>query len=209
MAGLAGAGRTEIARELFGADPHRGVVTLQGTHLRARHPADAVAASMAYVPEDRKNMGLFPAMSLRDNIIAAALPLASPAGLYREQIASDLAQSSRNQLRIVCRDIDQPVSLLSGGNQQKVILARWLITRPQVVIVDEPTHGIDVGAKYEIYQLLEQLAAKGTALLVISSELPELLGICSRILVIREGKIAGTLTGDRLTEQNIMSLAAV
>ncbi|HTF20943.1 MAG TPA: sugar ABC transporter ATP-binding protein [Chryseolinea sp.] len=209
LAGLVGAGRTEIARALFGVDPYRGLVRLHGKAFHPRHPADAIQRAIAYVPEDRQRSGIFPSMSLRDNVIAAALPRVSRRGLYREQIASEKVLAAKASLRISATSLTQPVGLLSGGNQQKVMLARWLMTHPEVLIVDEPTHGIDVGAKYEIYELLEALAQKGTAVLVISSEMPELIGLCSRLLVIREGRISGTLTGSEITEEHIMSLAAI
>ena len=209
LAGLVGAGRTEIARALFGADPCTGSVSLRGKAFQPRHPADAVNRAIAYVPEDRQASGIFPSMSLRDNVIAASLPLVSSRGLFHEQVASEKVLELKSSLRISASGLTQPVALLSGGNQQKVMLARWLLIHPEVLIVDEPTHGIDVGAKYEIYQLLEQLVQKGTAIIVISSDMPELIILCSRLLVIREGRVSGTLTGNEITEQRIMSLAAI
>jgi ABC-type sugar transport system ATPase subunit len=209
LAGLVGAGRTEIARALFGADRCTGSVSLHGKPFQPRHPADAVNRAIAYVPEDRQVSGIFPFMSLQDNVIAASLPLLSRSGLFQEQLASAKVLEAKSSLRILASGLSQPVALLSGGNQQKVMLARWLMIHPEVLIVDEPTHGIDVGAKYEIYQLLQKLAHQGTAIIVISSDMPELIGLCSRLLVIREGRVSGTLTGDEITEERIMSLAAI
>lgn len=209
LAGLSGAGRTEIARALFGVDPSQGTVRLHGRPFKPFHPADAITQSVAYVPEDRKADGLFPFLSLRDNVVAAALPMATRFGLFSRQVADAKALEATANLRISYRRIAQPVVQLSGGNQQKVMLARWLLTRPDVLIVDEPTHGVDIGAKYEIYQLLEQLASRGTAVLIISSEMPELMTLCSSVMVIRQGQLAGTLKSDEITEEGIMSLAAI
>lgn len=209
LAGLVGAGRTEIARALFGADAATGSMFLDGNVYQPRHPDEAVRRGIAYVPEDRQALGIFPLMSLRDNVVAAALRRVSRRGLYREHIASEEVMELKSSLQISAPGLTHPVALLSGGNQQKVMLARWLLTHPKVLIVDEPTHGIDVGAKYEIYQLLERLAEKGTAVLVISSEMPELIGLCSRLLVVREGRVSGTLNGNEITEERIMQLAAI
>ncbi len=209
MAGLVGAGRTEIAQTLFGYLPRRsGEVWLKGRLLRVSHPREAIRAGLGYLPEDRKSQGLFMDKSLTDNIIAANFRAARPGNWFDSSVARELAQSYREKLRIVTPDVEQDVLHLSGGNQQKVVLARWLLADPDVLIVDEPTHGIDVGAKAEIYRLLRQLAAQGKGIILISSELPEVLALADRILVLREGTLAGELPGRGTTEEEVMALAA-
>jgi ABC-type sugar transport system ATPase subunit len=210
MAGLIGAGRTEIARAIFGADKVRsGSVLLNGQLISPLdHPEAAIRNGIAYVPEERKTLGLFQEMSITDNIIAGDLRNARSKNGYSDAKAKRLANDLKEKLKIIAPDVQQKVINLSGGNQQKVVLAKWLLTHPQVLIVDEPTHGIDVGAKYEIYELIKTMAAEGKAILIISSDLPELIGLCDRILVIREGSIAGEVTGVEASEQKIMTLAA-
>jgi ABC-type sugar transport system ATPase subunit len=210
MAGLIGAGRTEIARAIFGADKVRsGSVLLNGQLISPLdHPEAAIRNGIAYVPEERKTLGLFQEMSITDNIIAGDLRNARSKNGYSDAKAKRLANDLKEKLKIIAPDVQQKVINLSGGNQQKVVLAKWLLTHPQVLIVDEPTHGIDVGAKYEIYELIKTMAAEGKAILIISSDLPELIGLCDRILVIREGSIAGEVTGVEASEQTIMTLAA-
>jgi ABC-type sugar transport system ATPase subunit len=210
MAGLIGAGRTEIARAIFGADKVRsGSVLLNGQLISPLdHPEAAIRNGIAYVPEERKTLGLFQEMSITDNIIAGDLRNARSKNGYSDAKAKRLANDLKEKLKIIAPDVQQKVINLSGGNQQKVVLAKWLLTHPQVLIVDEPTHGIDVGAKYEIYELIKTMAAEGKAILIISSDLPELIGLCDRILVIREGSSAGEVTGVEASEQTIMTLAA-
>ena len=210
MAGLIGAGRTEIARAIFGADKLKaGSVILNGRMITPLdHPAESIRNGIAYVPEDRKTLGLFQDMSIQDNIIAGDLQNALSRNGFSPSKAKKLADESKDKLRIVTTDVGQKVINLSGGNQQKVVLAKWLLTKPEVLIVDEPTHGIDVGAKYEIYEILKSMAAEGKGILIISSELPELIGLCDRILVIRKGSIAGEVLRADASEETIMSLAA-
>lgn len=209
FAGLIGAGRTEIARAIFGAGTIlRGKLWIHGHPFEPLHPRDAVNQRIAYVPEDRKSLGLFQYMDIRENIIAANLKHTLNNRLYSAEKAAEMAKSSITNLRIATPGIHQKAINLSGGNQQKVVLAKWLWTHPDLLIVDEPTHGIDVGAKYEIYEILRKLASEGKGILVISSDLPELIGICDRILVLREGTIAGELDQSEVTEEKIMSLAA-
>lgn len=206
LAGLVGAGRSEVARAIFGIDPKRsGTVALNGQPLAIRHPADALAAGIGYVPEDRKHQGLFLDMSVQDNVLSGVF-----AGSDRltERRQAQVAAHYKTELRIQTPSLDQPVRLLSGGNQQKCILARWLYLNPTVLIVDEPTHGIDVGAKFEIYQLLRKLAAQGTAIVLISSELPEVLSLADRILVMHEGRLSGELSRAEATEEIILELAS-
>jgi ribose transport system ATP-binding protein len=210
MAGLIGAGRSEIARAIFGAEKFKqGSVTLNGREITPlTHAADAIKNGIAYVPEDRKTMGLFPEMTIQDNVIAGDLGNALSGSWYSAAKAKQLAVDSMDKLRIVATGADQKVINLSGGNQQKVVLAKWLLTHPDVLIVDEPTHGIDVGAKYEIYEILKSMAAEGKGILLISSDLPELIGLCDRILVITHGTIAGEVLREGASEEKIMSLAA-
>ncbi|GAB3341384.1 sugar ABC transporter ATP-binding protein [Larkinella ripae] len=207
LAGLVGAGRTELARAIFGIDPLKsGTVQIGGKLAEISHPADAMRLGIAYLPEERKALGLFPDQSVTQNLVTAQPPTTS-AGWFDAPASATLAETYRNQLTIRAPSVKTAVGNLSGGNQQKVLLARWLLTKPELLIVDEPTHGIDVGAKAEIYTLLRQLAAKGKAILLISSELPELLILADRILVMREGQLAGELDGSTATEQHIMHLA--
>lgn len=207
LAGLVGAGRTELARAIFGADPaHSGTVRLNGERGQIRHPADALQMGIGYLPEERKTLGIFPDRSVMDNLLSVKPPTTG-AGLYDAHTGRAIANGYKENLRIRTPSVAQTMANLSGGNQQKVVLARWLRTNPDVLIVDEPTHGVDVGAKAEIYDLLRQVAAQGKGVLLISSELPELLALSDRILVIREGHITGELAGSDATEEAIMALA--
>ena len=208
MAGLVGAGRTEIARAIFGIDDYEsGTIYLDGQPVQITHPADAVRLGIGYLPEERKSLGLFMEQSVSQNIVAVQPPAN---GLWFDaRRVETVAESYREQLGIRTPSTRQLVSKLSGGNQQKVMLARWLLANPDVLMVDEPTHGVDVGAKSEIYALLRQLAAQGKAILLISSELPELLTLADRILVIRDGRMSGELLNDEATEERIMSLATI
>lgn len=208
FAGLVGAGRSEIAQAIFGHSPAAsGSIYIKGIKKSIHHPADAINAGIGYVPEERKTQGLFMDRSVTDNILVSNLQSATENKVFKEYIAEDIAMEYKEKLKIVTPHVLQKVSLLSGGNQQKVVLARWLLADPDVLIIDEPTHGIDVGAKAEIYQLLRELLAMGKGILLISSELPELLALADRIIVIKEGKIAGDLKGDEASEENIISLA--
>lgn len=210
LAGLVGAGRSEIAQTIFGYLPKRsGRIFLKGNSLKLSHPADAIAAGIGYVPEERKSQGLFLGKSVVDNMVVASLQVTSSGNLYDSEKANGSAETLREKLRIVTPHVQQAVVNLSGGNQQKVVLARWLLTNPEILIVDEPTHGIDVGAKAEIYDLLRQLAASGKGIILISSELPELLALADRILVIRQGQLSGELDGKEATEERVLSLATI
>lgn len=206
--GLVGAGRTETALTLFGAKTlTSGDVRLFDKAVRLRSPEDAIRAGLAYVPEDRKSLGLILSHSVRANI---ALPLlkhfSSLIGLRSAPINA-LVASSVQRLRIRTPNANQEVGLLSGGNQQKVVLAKWLATNPSILILDEPTRGIDVSAKAEVYSLMRELAGAGMAIILISSETTELLREADRILVFREGSIAGELTGADATEEQLLTLA--
>ncbi len=207
LAGLVGAGRTELARAIFGADPARsGSIHLNGKRVHFHHPADALQTGIGYLPEERKTLGIFPERSVMDNLLSVGPP-ANSAGLYNARAGRTIANEYKETLRIRTPSVAQAIVNLSGGNQQKVVLARWLRTNPDVLIVDEPTHGVDVGAKAEIYDLLRQVAAQGKGVLLISSELPELLTLSDRIFVIREGQLTGELVGTDATEEAIMVLA--
>lgn len=209
LAGLIGAGRTEIARAIFGADEiTAGTFLLNNQPFRAHHPAAAIAKGIAYLPEDRKSLGLFADKSIQDNMVAACLPTIKKGKWYSQSMAEQFAQSYQEKLQIATTHVKKTVNALSGGNQQKVVLAKWLLTHPQVLMVDEPTHGVDVGAKFEIYEILNALAKQGKGIIVISSELPELMALCHRILVIKNGELAGEVKGNEATEEMILQMAA-
>jgi ribose transport system ATP-binding protein len=208
LSGLLGAGRTELVRAIFGADPLKaGALTLEGRPCRFRSIRDAVRAGIAYVPEDRKSQGLFLDQSVQDNILSAGLERCSRGGFLRPGLCRELAEAYRRELKITMRDPGQELRALSGGNQQKTLLARWLAASPKVLIVDEPTRGIDVGAKVGIHRLLREFAETGQGVIVVSSEMPELIGLCDRILVLYEGRLAGEVSGPAATEQGLIQLA--
>jgi ribose transport system ATP-binding protein len=209
LAGLVGAGRTEIARAIFGADRiTSGTVGLRQTGFDVSHPAESIYHGMAYVPEERKRLGLFPEMTIQDNIILGELISNRQQGFYNPTRSKQLTTDAMERLKISAPGLRQKVINLSGGNQQKVVLAKWLLTQPDVLIVDEPTHGIDVGAKFEIYEILKSMAREGKGIILISSDLPEILGIADRILVINSGTVAGELTHAEATEEKIMAMAS-
>jgi ABC-type sugar transport system ATPase subunit len=208
LAGLVGAGRSETALALFGARPGcSGEIRLDGRPVRVRSPAEAIATGIGYLPEDRKQSGLFLEMSIADNVASAA---GGRFGSWRYRGAQQRAKARElcGALRVVCRGPEEPVKNLSGGNQQKVILARWLLAAPRVLLVDEPTRGVDVGAKAEIHQLLYDQARRGTAVVIISSDLLELLAVSDRILVMCEGRITGELSRAEATEAKVVELAS-
>ncbi|HET7457451.1 MAG TPA: sugar ABC transporter ATP-binding protein [Gemmatimonadaceae bacterium] len=208
MAGLVGAGRSEVARLVFGADrPDDGEILLDGRPVRFRSPADALAAGVAMVPEDRKQLALFMDKPVTWNVSMAELPAMSPGGVIRHGRERALAERYVAQLRVRTPGIAAPVRQLSGGNQQKTVLARWLATRPRLLVLDEPTHGVDVGAKAEIHDLVRDLAAEGIAILLVSSELPEVLALGDRIVVMRAGRVAAVLDRNEASEQAVMMLA--
>jgi len=209
LAGLVGAGRTEAVRAIFGADQRRGGRILRdGREVAIRSPRDAVAAGMCLLTENRKDEGLVLPMSARVNITLADVAQVSWRGLLRPDRERSAAEQMRRDLDIRVSSVEQIVRELSGGNQQKVVLAKWLLRQDaRVIILDEPTRGIDVGAKAEIYALLNRLADDGRAILIVSSELPELMGLCDRILVLSRGALAGELTRDEFDEEAILHLA--
>lgn len=208
LAGLMGAGRTELAEALFGIRPVlEGSIALAGQRLTLRQPADAIAAGIYLVPEDRRSQGLILAASIRHNVSLPSLERLSRFRLLSRRRERAMAQTMCEQLNVRTPSIQQVVGLLSGGNQQKVVLAKWLARSPRVLILDEPTRGIDVGSKTEIYALMDQLAQQGMAILMISSDLEEILGMSDRVLVMHEGQLAGELPRAALSEQAIMRLA--
>jgi rhamnose transport system ATP-binding protein len=208
MAGLVGAGRSEIARAIFGIDrTDGGHLFLNGRELRFSSPAEAVHAGVAYVPEDRQQHGLVLPMSISENITLPSLARFASAGWLRRSQERKTAESWSGRLRVRSRDAGQRVSELSGGNQQKAVLGKWLETKPRLLILDEPTRGVDVGAKVEIHRLMDELAGEGMAILMISSELPEVLAMSDRVLVIRDGKLAATLERGEATAETVMAAA--
>ena len=209
FAGLMGAGRTETARAIIGADPmHHGDIEVHGRPVKISKPADAVRHGIGYLSEDRKGLGLMLELSVTANTIAASIPrFASGLGVMNDRRARKVAQQHVDTLRTKTPSVDQPVKLLSGGNQQKVVIAKWLVRDCDILIFDEPTRGIDVGAKEEIYRLLQDLAAAGKSIIVISSELPEVLRLSNRIAVMANGRLAGTLDAEDATQKSIMDLA--
>lgn len=208
LAGLVGAGRTETARAIFGADPlDGGQIELFGKPVRIRAPRDAIRLGIGLVTEDRKQQGLVLGMAVRENNTLANLDSLSRLGFIRRRAEQKVAEEYRVSLSIKTPSIEQSVQNLSGGNQQKVVLAKWLFTGSKVLIFDEPTRGIDVGAKSEIYKLMNELAAQGCAIIMISSELPEVLGMSDRILVMHEGTITGELLRADATQEKVMHLA--
>ncbi len=208
LAGLVGSGRTEIARCLFGADPWTsGDVTLDGKPFHPRSPSDAIAAGIGFVTEDRKEQGIVLSLPVRENISLASLEKVSQLGFVRRGTERAEAQASVKRLRVRTPSVEQRVGNLSGGNQQKVVLGKWLETPLKLLILDEPTRGIDVGAKREIYGIMNDLARDGVAILMISSELPEVLGMADRIIVVRDGRIAGSLPRSEATQEKVGQLA--
>lgn len=208
LAGLVGAGRTETARLIFGLAPcDRGTIEIDGRPITIRSPADAVAAGIAYVPEDRRRHGVIPEMSVADNTTLAVLRRVAAHGWLDRRREDALAEAYVERLGVKTPSVATPVGSLSGGNQQKVALARWLATDPKVLVLDEPTQGIDVGAKAEIHRLMGDLAARGLAIVMISSELPEILGMSDRIAVMHAGRIAAVVDRDGATQESLLALA--
>jgi len=209
LGGLLGAGRSETARAVAGADPvDRGEVRVNGTPVRGRTTAGAIRAGIAMLPEDRKSEGIVPGLSVRDNIALAALPRLSRVGVVNEKAVDRLVATFMERLRIRASSPDQKVGELSGGNQQKVLLARLLCLEPKVLLLDEPTRGIDVGAKAEVQALVEELAQQGLAVVLISSELGELVEGSDRIVVLRDGAVVEVLQGDAVDANHVMSAIA-
>ncbi|HLP67164.1 MAG TPA: sugar ABC transporter ATP-binding protein [Rhizobium sp.] len=208
LAGLVGAGRSELARAIFGVDAaEAGTVEVQGKAVPPGSVIEAIKAGICLVPEDRKSEGLFLDFSVAENIAAPSLVAMSRYGLVDRDAEFSLAEDARREFSIKAPRLDRPAGELSGGNQQKVVLAKWLATRPKVIILDEPTRGIDVGSKAEVYHLMRLLASQGAALLMISSDMEEVIGVSNRVMVMSRGRVSGILERSELSEENILRLA--
>lgn len=206
--GLVGAGRTELLHAIYGSAKAKGDVTLSGAPLRARTPLKSIQAGLVFCTEDRKKQGIFPIANIQDNVNASIRRSFSPAGMFiSEGRERSHAQQQVDRLKVKTPHLRQQIKNLSGGNQQKAILGRWLSGKVKAVLLDEPTRGIDVGAKSEIYQIIYGLAEQGVAVLVVSSELPEVIGICDRVAVMCEGRMTGILNRDEATQESVMRLA--
>jgi inositol transport system ATP-binding protein len=208
FAGLMGAGRTEVMRALFGLDPFAsGVILIRGKPVSIRSVTDSVTAKLAMLSEDRRRYGLVSVRNIRENITLSSLKRFIHHGWHHEKDETKIVSEICARMSVKAPSINTVVEALSGGNQQKVVLAKWMLNEPDVLIMDEPTRGIDVGAKYEIYKLMSDLAAENKALIMVSSELPELLGMCDRIYVMCDGEIAGEMSRGDFTQEAIMRLA--
>lgn len=208
--GLVGAGRTDVVRAIFGADSIlSGEMRLEGKPFAPRSIGAAVKNGIAMIPEDRRNQALIGTMSIAENLTVADPNTYAPRGFVSRSRQQSVVENYRSKLDIKMSGPDAPIFSLSGGNQQKVVIGRWLATNPKVLILDEPTAGIDIGAKSEVYKLLERLAAEGTPIVLVSSELPEILRLCHRVGVMRNGRIAGIVDREEATEETLLSLAAV
>jgi len=208
LGGLVGAGRTDVAKAIFGVTPAAsGTVSVDGKAVNIREPNDAIALGIAFVPEDRAVAGIFRTLPVEQNISAAIPGRIAPGGIIRRAIEKAFARDSVTKLRIRLASVNQPIGELSGGNQQKAILARWLLAEPSILILDEPTRGIDIGVKAEFYDMIGELAAQGKAILLISSELPELLALCDRVLVMAEGRLTAEIPRAEASQERIMSAA--
>ena len=211
LGGLVGAGRTELARIIFGAaQTSAGTVLLDGTPTRFHAPTDAVEAGIGLVPEERRSEGVFLDRSIDFNINLAKLDSLTPSALFpflNLGRGRARAQHAADTVTVKAKNVSALVGSLSGGNQQKVVIARWLLDKPKLLILDEPSRGVDVGARAEVYRVIRELAAGGTAILAISSDNEELVGLCDRVVVLAEGRITGELVGENITEDELISLS--
>ena len=209
IAGLMGSGRTELAMSIFGCYKGytSGIIELEGRQLNIKRPMDAIKDGISYLSEDRKKYGLNMLMDIEDNITLSALDKISRAGVIDSNKKIVSANKYIADMNIKTPSSRQMVVNLSGGNQQKVVLGKWLMTDPKILILDEPTRGIDIGAKYEIYGIMNELIKRGVSVIMISSELPEILGMSDRIIVMHEGKITGVLKNDNITQEVVMTYA--
>jgi ribose transport system ATP-binding protein len=208
MAGLVGAGRTELLLTLFGVTPALGgTIEVAGKETKIGSPIEAIAAGLALVPEDRKQQGVILEMAVKENLSLASLLRDQKNGFLNRAKEDEISHQMIEQMRVKTPSDRQFVQFLSGGNQQKVVLGKWLAMNPKVLLLDEPTRGIDVGAKSEIYGLMEELAGKGMAILFVSSDMEEVLGMSDRVLVMHEGRITGELKREELSEEAVMQLA--
>jgi ABC-type sugar transport system ATPase subunit len=208
MAGLVGAGRSDVAAAIFGADPaDAGEVVINGRLLPTGDLRAAIAAGIALVPEDRQHLGLVLPMTVGENLVLTVLSSLARGGLRSIAAEAAVATAQMQAMAVKAASPQVVAKTLSGGNQQKLVIGKWLATKPTVLILDEPTRGIDVGARAEIYRLIRRLAAEGMATLVISSDLPEVLGLSHRVLVMREGRISGELSRAQATPEQVLALA--
>jgi ABC-type sugar transport system ATPase subunit len=207
FAGLVGAGRTEIARAVLGIDRiDHGEVLVRGTPVKNRQFKDAIKRRFGLIPEDRKQQGVIQSFSVKENICLVSIDRIIKGGIIRNHLEQRYAREYVDKLRIMAPSVDTQIQYLSGGNQQKVVIAKWLLQESEIIFLDEPTRGIDVGAKSEIYKLINKLAGEGKAVIMISSEMPELLGLCDRILVIHHGRIVGELSREEASQEKIIAL---
>jgi inositol transport system ATP-binding protein len=210
LAGLMGAGRTEVLEALFGVTRiDSGEVWVKGRKVSIKAPTDAIAAGMGLLTEDRKKTGIMGVLSVRDNMVVASLARFSPGFILRPRMIEAAAKAERDALSIKTPSLAQLIRNLSGGNQQKVLVARWLLTSPEILMIDEPTRGIDVGAKSEIHRLMSGLAAQGKAILMVSSEMPEILGMSDRVLVMAGGRITAEFARDEVTQEKVLEAATL
>lgn len=208
FSGLMGAGRTEVMRSIFGLDKVKsGKIKLNGQALSISNPAQAIAQGIGFLTEDRKAEGLILDFSIKDNMTLPSTKDFVKHGLFDEKTSTIFVQQLIDRLRIKSGTPKMTVGQLSGGNQQKVVLAKWIGIAPKVLILDEPTRGVDVGAKREIYQLIDELAERGVPIILVSSDLPEILGVSDRIMVMHEGRIAGELSREEASQESVMQLA--
>jgi inositol transport system ATP-binding protein len=206
--GLMGAGRTEVMRALFGLDPiDAGQVEIHGRPAPIRAVKDAIGRAMVMLTEDRRRYGLIPVRDVRENVMLAGLERVIHGGYLHRRQERELVTALCQRMNVKTPSLETTVEALSGGNQQKVVFAKWMLRDPDILLLDEPTRGIDVGAKYEIYKIMNELAAEGKAVVLVSSELPELLGVCDRIYVMAKGTITGELAAAEATQERIMELA--
>jgi inositol transport system ATP-binding protein len=207
FAGLMGAGRTEVARAIFGLDPYTsGKIKIKGKEVKVKKVTDSIKNGLVMLSEDRKRYGIIPVRSIRENVALPNLHNFIKTHLNAKKETSTV-KSICDRMRVKAPSVETSVDALSGGNQQKVVLAKWMLRNPEILILDEPTRGIDVGAKFEIYKLMTDLARDKKGIIMISSELPELLGMCDRIYVMAKGEIMGELTSQDFTQENVMKLA--
>lgn len=208
FAGLMGSGRTEVLETLFGIHAaESGTIKVKGKEVKIREPHQAIAAGIGLLTEDRKKTGIMGVLSVRDNMSVAALSKFTIGGILRKPMIEKQCEDQRQALSLKTPSLNQQIQNLSGGNQQKVLLSRWLLTDPDILIIDEPTRGIDVGAKSEIHRLMSELAKQGKAIIMVSSEMPEILGMSDRVVVMCEGRLVGEVSRKDATQENIMELA--
>jgi inositol transport system ATP-binding protein len=208
FAGLMGSGRTEVLETIFGIHPSEsGTIKVNGKEIKIREPYQAIAAGLGLLTEDRKKTGIMGVLSVRDNMSVAALPKFTIGGFLRKPLIEKECEAQRQSLALKTPSLNQLIQNLSGGNQQKVLISRWLLTDPDILIIDEPTRGIDVGAKSEIHRLMSELAKQGKAIIMVSSEMPEILGMSDRVVVMCEGRLVGEVSRKEATQEKIMELA--